>query len=253
MTNRLATLGTVALGVLLATCDDDPTPDAEGPEDGPAPEAEAPSGAELASHMGEHFWGLADAHDAAIAGDVDGLREAADWLASHEEEAGFPAEAAPYLDVFRERAREAATAPDLDAAGVALSAVAASCGACHQALGSPLPTVVDDQPDAGSDLITRMGAHIRAADLMWEALVAPSGEAWDAGVSLLASVDLLPGDVTDDPADARVVGDLLATVRRIAREGTVAAPGQRARLYGELVATCGRCHEALGRGFDPSR
>lgn len=254
MTIRAVTGATAVLAMLSAACDRPPRepPGAGGPAQSPVPGARAtPHDSELAGHMGEHFWGMADAHDAAMEGDLDGIREAAAWLASHEEPARFPPAAGPYLDAFHARSREAASAPDLNAAGVALSEVAASCGACHRGLGVLLPTLVDEQPDPGRDLSTRMGAHIRAADLMWEALVAPSDEAWEAGVSLLASVEILPSDVTGSPADARVVAELLERVREIAAAGADAPSSRRPTLYGQLVATCGRCHQALGKGFDP--
>ena len=240
-----------ALVLALGCADTRPAPPVEAVEsDAPASEPALPSG-ELAAHMGEHFWAVADAHDAAIQGNVEGIREAARWLAEHEDPEGFPLAAGPYLDTLRVRSARTAEARDLATAALGLSTVAAACGSCHSALGMPLATVLDEEPDAGDDLRGSMGAHIRAADLMWEGLVAPSSAAWASGADLLASVQLDPEDVTGSGTEAQLVEDLLDRLLDIAAQGNSVGVEARPQVYGQLVATCGHCHRALGRGFDP--
>ena len=252
--NRFASIGVAVSLLFLAACSE-PQPDREGVEPAGAPVAgqePAPHTSEVAVHMGEHFWELADAHDAAIEGDLDGIRVAARWLAEHEAAEGLPEAGLPFVEALQAESARTAEASDLAAAATGLSRVAASCGACHQALEVPLPTVVDEDPAGGDDLGSQMSTHIRAADLLWEALIAPSEDAWQGGIALLSSVDVLPDAVTDTPEEEEVVSELLDRLRAIADEGGSAGPQERPALYGQLVSTCGQCHSALGRGFDPT-
>ena len=251
--NRLIPLGLAAVVSMLAACtEQQPAPDETQPAGAPIAGEEATSHtSEVAVHMGEHFWELADAHDAAIEGNLDGIREATRWLADHDPVEGLPEAGLPYVAALRAESARTAEAANLAEAATGLSRVAASCGACHQALEVPLPTVVDQDPPGGDDLGSQMSTHIRAADLMWEALIAPSEDAWQSGIALLSSVDVLPSAVTDTPEEEQVVSDLLDRVRAVAEAGGATDAGERPALYGQLVATCGQCHSALGRGFDP--
>ena len=206
--------------------------------------------------MGEHFWALGDAHDAAIAGALDGIRQAANQLATHEPSPDLPQVARPYMAGFLEQSRVVARVATLADAGPALSGLAASCGTCHQALGRPLPVLLDDDaldsddaPRESGPLQEGMSAHIRAADLLWEALVAPSTEAWDAGIALLSDTEIAPEAVTSSESSKNAVAGLLQRLADLAAEGEGAPPVERPLLYGQLVMTCGECHRALDRGF----
>lgn len=211
--------------------------------------------ARVVVHMGEHFWALGDAHDAAITGNLQGVREAAATLASHQPEASLPQVARPHMVRFLERSRAAAEVESSSDAGLALSQLAASCGTCHQALDRPLPVVIEEDPDlqvdtdGDSGLEAGMSAHIRGADLLWEALVAPSEEAWAAGIELLADTEIAPEAVTTSEESRRTVAGLLERLSGLAAAGRDASAAERPALYGALVTTCGECHRALDRGF----
>lgn len=230
-------------------------PSGNDPSGSPISGAEppVPHTSALTVHMGEHFWRMAEAQDAAIEGNLEGLQAASLWLAEHDAAADLPEEAGPFLEVLRTKSFRAAEASDLMTAGVALGEAAAACGTCHRALDVPLPTIVDQDLTPGSDLQARMSAHIRAADLMWEALIAPSDAAWTVGAYLLTQVDIPAEEVTEGPDEASLVSELLVRVSRIAQASTTATAEDRPALYGQLVSTCGSCHSALGRGFRPGR
>ena len=205
--------------------------------------------ARVVVHMGEHFWALADAHDAAIAGDLNGLREAAGTLADHQPAESLPASAEAYMRALLDRSRATAAAQTLAEAGQALSRLAASCGACHEALGAPLPVLIEDQPESEPGLEGSMSSHIRGADLLWDALIGPSSEAWEAGVVLMAATDIAPEEVTESESSRATVANLLQRLGTLSEEAAGAPAAERPELYGALVTTCGECHRALGRGF----
>ncbi|NNF26875.1 MAG: hypothetical protein HKN73_06640, partial [Gemmatimonadetes bacterium] len=116
-------VSTVVAGACSGTGD---APASRGAEEGPDTSAQpSPTSAEGQSydtarvvvHMGEHFWALADAHDAAIAGNLDSLRDAADRLASHEPAADLPPAAQTHMATLLERSRAAARVETLADAG----------------------------------------------------------------------------------------------------------------------------------------
>ncbi len=231
--------------VTAAAPSDDPTADqseAEGSGAQTSPEI-------LRLHMGEHFWQLSDAQTAALAGDLTALREAARWLADHDPIEGLSSDVSALVDALREQAAAAADADDLATAALSMGGIAGACGDCHLATGNVLPTLIDQAIGAADDLQGQMSIHIRGADLMWEGLIAPSDEAWSAGAALLETARVLPSDIAADAPQA--VGDLLAELRTLASEAPTASREERPEIYGRLATTCGSCHAALGRGFNP--
>ena len=239
------------LCLLAAACSPDQGQEAEQAPDAAEPaQADNPPGESVSVHMGEHFWQISEAQNGAIAGNMELLREATQWLVDHEEIPGLPEGSEELVEAFRARAQAAAAAPDLEVAAFELANTAAACGTCHTATGNPLPTVVErPQEEAAGDVASQMVAHIQAADLMWDALLAPSDEAWEAGIETLRQVRLGAEDITSDPARQPLVRDLLERVRDVAARGAGVPADQRPALYGQLVATCGACHTTLGRGF----
>lgn len=208
----------------------------------------------LPVHMGEHFWRISDAQNSAIAGDLDGLAEAAQWLVDHETVPGLPEGSEEMVATLKARAQEAAAAPTLQEAAVALAHTAASCGSCHVGTGNPLPTVVERPvvENAENSLATQMAAHILAADLMWDALLAPSEEAWEAGIETLKQVQVSASDVSEDEEQRPRIQALLSELSDVAAHGAGASADERPEVYGRFLATCGQCHQLLGRGFTPS-
>ena len=217
----------------------------------PSPPASGAPNGEVARHMGEHFWQLASAHDAAIQGEVEGIRAAGRFLAEHPAPEGLPEVAAAYLPAFRSASLGMAEAEHLAAGTAALGRTAAACGACHQGSGVPLPTVVDEDLDRETEPEGPMSAHIRAADLMWDGLIAPSYQAWRAGATLMTRVRVDPESLTREGTGTETAIELLTRLQEGAANALGGDARDRPRVFGEILSTCGACHTALGRGFEP--
>ncbi|MGI9627107.1 MAG: hypothetical protein ACR2QM_09745 [Longimicrobiales bacterium] len=254
MVQRSSPFVLLGLAVLSMGCSQPDRDSAEGPATEPLSEqpVPVPHDSDLAVHMGEHFWQMAAAHDAAISGDLGGLKIATGWLAEHDPPADLPAGSDPFVEALKNQSAAVSQAVDLATGTMALGDLAATCGSCHLAFETELPTVLDEDIEGGGvDLSQQMSAHIRGADLLWEGLIAPSEQAWAAGTEVLAQVEIVPETVAAGPAEIGIVRDLLGRVAEVAQAGADAQPHERPIIYGQLLATCGHCHRALGRGFEP--
>jgi cytochrome c553 len=131
-------------------------------------------------------------------------------------------------------ARTAAAAADL---GVA-------CGQCHLQQGGP--TVKSEPPPPeGMTLEQRMKRHAWATERLWEGIVVPSGDAWDAGSKALVHTPF-PDQVLRRGAAARTAAtDFDKLVTQASSRKTM---DERAALYAGLLLTCGTCHRAKPSG-----
>ncbi|MEZ4421972.1 MAG: hypothetical protein R3E98_01065 [Gemmatimonadota bacterium] len=205
--------------------------------------------ADPAAHMGEHFMASVDLQTAVIRGDLEEARSHAEWLATHDE----PTRMAATEEAFRglrDAARAGASARTLTGMAEATARIAYQCGACHTATGSGPEMLPGSPPDPGADAQASMFGHIWGTDRMWEGLVAPSEPSWSAGARVLALSRLDASAVVTDPARQARLRDLEAEVTDVAEQaGRTGDGGERARLYGRLLATCAPCHQTLG--LDP--
>jgi hypothetical protein len=201
-------------------------------------------------HMHGHLDQVSAAKAGVIAGDLQAARDAAEWLAEHDEPTGMPDAWAPYLDDMRQHARVAANAQDLETAAVAVSEIARACGDCHRATGFDVAFGFDQRPPADvQNVMTQMQRHLWAADRMWEGLIGPSNQAWKSGTEMLAEVQLSSEQVSDDPASAAQVDPLIKRIHAIGTEGSQAESSpSRAGLYGEFLSQCANCHRVTGGG-----
>ena len=150
----------------------------------------------------------------------------------------------PHVARIQETARLTANARTLDLAAVGVATMARGCGACHAASGrGPEVAAAIEEPQSqdSTSLAARMGQHMWAAKRLWEGLVGPSDDAWNAGASTLARIST---DVpTHDPQlSAAFVFALLETqsLGQSALEAT--SQDDRASVYGVLLAKCAACH-----------
>lgn len=144
----------------------------------------------------------------------------------------------PYVEGIRDAAREVEATTDLERAARATSVLGLRCAQCHEASHAPVGFADSPRPAPG------MADHQWAALEMWNGLVGPAPERWNAGAEALkampvnlvaAAPPLLRGDVDD-----------VARVRMLAgRAETAATSEARAHVFGDLLAACAHCHQTL--------
>lgn len=194
--------------------------------------------------MGRHDVMAVRARDAIVAGDFDAARVAARALTV--------VEIPPRARAFDEKIAGMHTA----AARVATSAddslprefgeLARTCSDCHARLGGPTTVEIGAPPAATPGVPARMSRHVWAVDKLWIGLVFNSEAPWGAGAEVLADPSLSSGELVQNETAVVEVDALAAAVAHLGARAKVAyGPGVRARLYGDLLATCAQCHARL--------
>ena len=182
-----------------------------------------------------------------IQGDLEAVKAAARWVATHDALAGMPESWGPYVAEMRSAAEAAAEAPDIEAAAMATADMAKTCAACHEAMQRFPQFLAVARPEESTETVPHMIGHMWAADRMWKGLVTPSTVSWNNGVAALGGdpLDAESFSAAEDSVDrvvelAREVHELAATGRR--------APDQdvRAEVMGRFLGTCAECHRLLG-------
>jgi cytochrome c553 len=151
----------------------------------------------------------------------------------------------PYLEDIRFSARRVELATNPMAAAEAAANVGASCARCHVAIGARV--VFRDEPRPGRDphLAVQMADHQWGAVQMWEGLIGPSDARWLAGAQALTTVPINIVAMSVTPTSDLDVDDV-SRIRNHARHALQAVrPEDRARVFGELLATCAHCHAIL--------
>ncbi len=197
-----------------------------------------------AEHMQEHFTRATAVHAAVMMGDLDALREPAQWLADHDVAPGLPPNWEPYVAEMRAAAEQLLTQDDLAGAAAAASAMAQTCGNCHAALAGGVHFTAGPAPAAEPGAVAHMLRHNWAAERMWEGLTGPSNEAWMKGVDALADAPLDAEQLGGPPVARTRISTLAQQVHALAGQaGEAVEPNTRAEVYGRFLATCARCHE----------
>lgn len=205
----------------------------------PAPHEGSPTRGQMISH----FDYAVEARGAAIAGDVDAFRRAADALAELAPARDLPAEVMLQLGPMRWEAREGTRAETPEEAAMAAARIAETCGTCHTANDIPLGDrfTLGGPPPAGS-VGRHMGGLAWASRLLWDGLVGPSDRTWFTGAEGLVELGALPegmrpmlptGDVAVYAARLRQLGGRATLTRD---------PQERVEVLGEIWATCAGCH-----------
>jgi cytochrome c553 len=201
------------------------------------------SAEDLAIHMRDHLNFVTQARDALIRGRLADAAGALTWLAQHREPTGL-APAQPFLDRLQQHARRGVDSGDLASAADAVGALATTCGECHEVFkGGPKldPSGLEDL-NATLTVESHMHGYLWATETLWNALVVDPA-LWETGVDALAT--LTP------PTKPRELAAGFAAVRAWAQNAKSAKTFvQRGQAYGQLVATCGNCHQA--HGVDPA-
>ena len=88
--------------------------------------------------------------------------------------------------------------------------------------------------------------HQRAADRMWEGLMAPSEQAWVKGSEVMADAPLVPEAVSGNKSVAPESKELALAAHTVAHRARTTETRDRGQAYGALIATCAGCHDKLG-------
>ena len=197
--------------------------------------------------MWSHFLAAADIQAAVIRGDLDATKEAAAWMAEHDEP-GLPDGSEAFLRELQRASARVVDAKTIEAAGAATGRIAAACGSCHREYypGMEPTGYVEPPPGEEGNVATHMARHAWAADRLWEGLVLPSNPAWEEGADAFAGIPLATDDlVFDNPEGVRALANRTHELGR--RAGLETEPSLRARTYGELLSTCAACHQMTGQ------
>lgn len=190
--------------------------------------------------MQNHFDAANRLQHAMIQGDLGAARDAARAIENSGPVPGLDWDAASYLDRMRESARQVRMASRFDEAAEASAELAATCGACHIRGGGPTLEGATTAPAQDEDTRMHMVRHAWALDRMWEGLVTPSVDRWQAGARVLAESPIHAMEMTQD------VGLLAARVHEMGQAAMDdRTPHERAERFAGIVSTCASCHAEL--------
>jgi hypothetical protein len=173
-------------------------------------------------------------------GDLERARSEARTIAALAEPDVLP-QWQPYFENLQAAARQVDASKDLVAAARAMALLGNQCAKCHAATSAKVVFAKEPAPKDDRRLAAQMASHQWAAARMWEGLVGPSDDRWMDGARLLAKVPLA---ITAE-SDRLGIADDASRVRLFANRALTAKPGDRAALYGDLLATCAHCHYAI--------
>lgn len=197
----------------------------------------------LPAHMTLHGTQVDLAQTAILRGDLEGARNAAQWLAEHEEHPALPQGVLSPAEDVRAFARSVVRAGSIQDAARCVGEIASACGRCHQATAAgPDPTSYT-MPPSGTMPTPHMLRHIWAADRMWDGLVGPSDRSWELGATGLLEDPLFQDTGTTESPETRTLAKQVHALGATAR---TTAPDHRAGVYGRLLQACAQCHAVMG-------
>lgn len=200
-----------------------------------------PPGSSLDRVMRAHFKDALLIRQAVIAGTPDQAANPATILALIENLDDLPPGWREFVERMQQAARRITHDPSTAQAAAATANLGVACGQCHQQQGGP--TVSSEPPPAeGTTIEQRMKRHAWATERLWEGLVIPSNEAWNAGSRALVDTPFPPEVLRQGGAQARSAASDFKNL--VARAPTKKTTEERAALYAELLVTCGTCHRA---------
>lgn len=251
-------LAVVVVLVSLGACDSsgsvvapaDKTPGDEVPTAVPTPVQPEPAEEDpivkVHAHMRGNFVHALLLGNQLVDGNLVEAKVHAKHLADAKRKKELPATWAPFVDQMIAGAKEVDKADDLGTACMAFSDVALACGQCHSTLKAKVVFAVAPVPTGANDMASHMRRHAWGAARIWEGLVGPNDELWDQGAIILAEQPLHESTFLEKRVTKEVV-QLSTEMHSVGERGSKARdPKVRAALYGEMLATCARCHSAAG-------
>jgi hypothetical protein len=198
----------------------------------------------LRAHMDDHFGAAVRLQEALMRGELAQVRDEAGYLVAHPEYPELERWRAQ-LDAAASAAAQVKDAPDLVAAAGLSANLGLQCRRCHAASGAIVAFGWEPVPASDGTMPTRMKRHGWAAARMWEGLIGSSDELWTLGAHVMVGTELRALASSRQVAD-HDVRDLIARVQVLASEAiNVASPEQETVVYGNLMATCVRCHQLV--------
>lgn len=194
--------------------------------------------------MPQHFLIVAWARDAVVDGDLEDLREPLQALADYNYASVVPGGWMRGVAELQAAARVTAKAENLTVAASGVAAMTRVCGECHEQQGHRLalfPEEVTTKTPKSDNFSTRMHRHAWGSERLWEGLMAPSEQAWQAGAAALAHAPVkspkLPAGAPKDFAAS------LAKLRDLGlRASQATSAEERSNLYALTLAMCADCH-----------
>ncbi|MEI6669397.1 MAG: hypothetical protein WCP29_14690 [Acidobacteriota bacterium] len=189
---------------------------------------------------------------AVIRGDLETAATPAQWMADHQETAGFPPDTAGLVADMKKFAATVAAAKDVKGAATGTAMLISYCGKCHTA--AKVKPVFPDlpKPVSGKSAAAHMLEHQWAVDLMYQGLAGPSDQLWTKGVEALQAAPLAAKAL---PRDASLTAGIAATEQKVHEQAGKALKttdlGSRVALYAEVLAECSTCHSLHGRVWGP--
>lgn len=210
-----------------------------------------PRDARRAAHMDHHYADVLVIHKAVIRGDLAAVRAPARAIAGAATPTGLPDATTTYMLRMRSAARRLTLAHDVPAAAAVTATMVATCGLCHEAVGTR-PAAASLEPPCVGGTVGHMLEHQRALDHLLQGLALPSTSMWQEGVRGLEQAPLHRSDL---PADSKLTASIRAAeahVHRLALEARDASStSSRATVYGRLLATCADCHSIHRKLWGP--
>lgn len=216
-----------------------------------AQEAVSEQESEVAEHMHDHLTYITTIRAFITMGLLEGTRQPANWLATHETLPVLPTSYEPFVEFMRSSARQVEKAEDLETAARAVSLMAQNCGNCHRASHVDVEFGYDALPALWSDSETHMQRHQWAMDRLWEGLIGPSDAAWTRGTAMLSEAPLHAAQVSArvTVSEAEILEDMAREVHELGAAGTgLTSLTDRSQVYGRILGLCAECHTRVGRG-----
>lgn len=155
-----------------------------------------------------------------------------------------------FVERMQDAARRITDSTSSAQAAAAAADLGVSCGMCHETHGGPKASA-EPAPEAGTTLENRMKAHVWASERLWEGLYVPSDQAWKAGAARLSTAPFPEELLKAGGVHARsAASEFVKLAARAPSKKTVDA---RAKLYAEMLVTCGACHAAVRDGTSAPR
>ena len=240
MKNRFALVSIICVAIGLAL-----------PQWLPAQETVSDEETAAAAHMHNHLTYITTIKAFITMGLLEGTRQPANWLATHETLSDIPASFEPFVEFMRSSARQIEKAEDLGTAAAAVSLMAQNCGNCHRASNVDVEFGFDTLPAQWSDSETHMQRHQWAMDRLWAGLIGPSDAAWTRGTAMFAEEPLHAAEVSDNVTaeEAEELENIAREVHELGAAGTgLTSLNDRSQLYGRMLGLCAECHTRIGRG-----